>query len=125
MSTATTYEFVDNLREPGTSRFSMSKIVEWLALPAQSVAAAAGVHRNTLAYSPESPRLQDFVRNLVRVIAAMHALNPNADDAELAYLLKNYPLSDLGYKTAWELLEAGRADDVVGYFESFRPGFVG
>lgn len=125
MSGATAYEFVDKLREPGTSRFSMPKVIEWLALPAQSVAAAAGVHRNTLAYSPESPRLQDFVRNLVRVIAAMHALNPNADDAELAYLLKNYPLTDLGYKTALELVEAGRTDDVVGYFQSFQAGFAG
>jgi hypothetical protein len=125
MSATITREFIANLREPGTSHFSMPKVVQWLELPSQTVAAAAGVHRNTLAYSPESPRVQDFARNLVRVATALRALNPDAEDNELVFLLKNYPLADLGAKTALQLVEAGRTDDVVGYLDSFRAGFVG
>lgn len=125
MAFATTISLIDTLRDPGTSRFSMPKLMGWLELPAQEVAAAAGVHRNTLTYHPESRRLQDFARNVVRVVAAFRSLKPDADDKEIAYLLKNYPLGDFGQKTPIELIEAGRTDDVVGYLESFRAGFVG
>ena len=74
---------------------------------------------------PESQRLQDFKRNVKRVVAAFRSLKPNANDNEITYLLKNYPLSDFGQKTPFELIEAGRTDDVVAYLESFRAGFVG
>lgn len=68
---------------------------------------------------------QDFAQNIARVIAAIRSPKPDADDKEVAYLLKNYPLSDFDQKTAFELIEAGRADDVVAYLESSRAGFVG
>lgn len=125
MPTTASVALVDRLRAEGTSLFSMPKLMSFLGLQAQEVAAAAGVHHNTLTYHPETARVQDFARNVVRIVTTLQKLNPRADDDQIVYTLKNYPLGALGYKTAFELIEAGRTDDVVGYFESFGAGFVG
>jgi len=68
---------------------------------------------------------EDKTTSVLRVTAAFRSLKPDADDKEVAFFLQNYPLIDFGRKTALELIEAGRTDDVVSYLESFRAGFVG
>lgn len=50
-------DFLESMREPGTSRLSPSRLAALLAMPQQDLAALAGVHRNTLRMHSESPRL--------------------------------------------------------------------
>lgn len=125
MSDLTTFALVDELREVGTSCFSMPKLMSWLDLSTQALASAAHVHCNTVTYRPQSQRLQDFARSVVRVAATLHTLNPGADSQKLSFLLKNCPLQDFDGSTALGLVEAGRTDDAVAYLESFHSGFAG
>lgn len=125
MSNLTVFPLVDELRDAHTGRFSMPKVMSWLGLSKQALASAAHVHCSTVTYAPESQRLQDFASSVVRIIDSLHALNPHASKEKLSFLLKNCPLQDFDGKTALELVGAGRAGDVVAYFESFESGFVG
>ena len=64
-------------REAGTSRFSAARIADALGVQHQDLAALAGVHRNTLRAHPESPRLQAALRDLMRVLSAATAVQPD------------------------------------------------
>src|SRR3546814_6088138 len=77
-------------REPGTSRFSAIGIADALGIQFQDLAALAGVHRNTLRTHPESPRLQTALRDLMRVLSAAAAVQP--DTARAFFMVKNEPI---------------------------------
>ena len=62
MATAAFESFVETLRYDNT-----------LSLPLQDLAATAGVHRNTVRAHPESPRLQHYPRDMLRVMSAASA----------------------------------------------------
>jgi len=123
MNTITFPELLERSREPGTSRYSASSIAHSLDLPLQAVADLAKVHRNTLRTHPESPRLQDALRELMRVLSAAHSVQPDVKRA--VFLIKNEPIPSFGHKTLMQLVEAGRADDAIGYLESVSAGYVG
>jgi len=60
-----------------------------------------GVHRNTMR-NPASERLQEKLREVVKVIAAVATLT---DDIEKAiFWFRNEPIGDYGHKTAAELV---------------------
>lgn len=103
----------------------MPRIMAWLEVDARAMASSAGVYREILACRPESSTLQNLARDIVRVTTELQTLNPASGATDLAHLIKNYPLKDFGHKTMLELVVAGRTNDVVGYLESFEPGFVG
>jgi len=74
-------DVLESTREPGTSRFSTSGVADILGLQQQDLAALAGVHRNTLRTHPESPRLQSALRDLMRVLSAATAVQPDPQRA--------------------------------------------
>ncbi|MDE2337907.1 MAG: DNA-binding protein [Gammaproteobacteria bacterium] len=114
---------VESLRLPGTASISPDKLAALLELPLQDLARFAGVHRNSLRLHPETPRAQAFARNVVRVLQIITDVRGDPDEAR--YLFKNAPIPTLGYKTALELVEEGRTEDVAGYLRSVSAGFVG
>jgi hypothetical protein len=123
---ATTAIFADVLestRDPGTSRFSASSVAAILGLQQQDLAELAGVHRNTLRTHPESPRLQSALRDLMRVLSAATAVEP--DPQRAVFLVKNVPIPAFRHKTLLQLVKEGRTEDVIGYLESISAGFVG
>lgn len=71
----------------------------------------------------ETPAAQDFARNIVRVLQA--AVDLGNDPKTALYHIKNSSIRSFEHKTAWEMIEAGRADDVVDYLRSLSAGFVG
>ena len=83
----------------------------------------AGVHRNTLRTHPESPRLQSVLRDLVRVLSAAMAIQPDLQRA--IFLIKNEPIPAFRHKTLLQLIQEGRTEDAIGYLESISSGFVG
>lgn len=114
---------IDSLQLPGTASISPEKLAALLELPMQDLAKYAGVHRNSLRLHPETPRAQAFARDVVRVLQMAIDINGSRDRAR--YLFKNAPIAALDYKTALQLVEAGRTEDVVGYLRSVSAGFVG
>lgn len=116
-------DILESTREPGTSRFSVSGIANILGLQQQDLAELAGVHRNTLRTHPESPRLQAVLRELMRVISAAMAVQP--DPQRAIFLIKNEPIAAFRHKTLMQLVQEGRTEDAIAYLESISAGFVG
>jgi len=121
--TAVFADVLESTREPGTSRFSASGVADILGLKQQDLAELAGVHRNTLRIHPESPRLQSALRDLMRVLSAAAAAQP--DPQRAIFLFKNEPIPVFRHKTLFQLVQEGRTEDVIGYLESISAGFVG
>ena len=121
--TAILSDILESAREPGTSRFSASRIASILGLQQQELAELAGVHRNTLRIHPESPRLQSVLRDLMRVLSAATAMEP--DPQRAIFLIKNEPIPAFRHKTLLLLVQEGRAEDAIDYLESVSAGFVG
>ena len=116
-------DILESTREPGTSRFSAPGVASMLGWQQQDLADLAGVHRNTLRTHPESPRLQAALRDLMRVVSAATAIQPDAQRA--IFLIKNEPIAAFRHKTLMQLVQEGRAEDAIGYLESVSAGFVG
>ncbi|AUB85330.1 DNA-binding protein [Candidatus Thiodictyon syntrophicum] len=115
-------DVLESTREPGTSRFSAAGVADILGLQ-QDLAELAGVHRNTLRTHPESPRLQSALRDLMRVVSAAAAVQPDAQRA--IFLVKNEPIPEFRHKSLLQLVQEGRTEDAIGYLESISTGFVG
>ncbi|MDR0275839.1 MAG: DNA-binding protein [Burkholderiaceae bacterium] len=114
---------LESAREPGTSRFSAVRVAWTFGLQQQELAVVTGTHRNTLRTHPESPRLQAGLRDLMRVLSAATAIQPDQERA--VFLVKNEPIPAFGHQTLLQLVEKGRVEDAVGYLESIQAGFAG
>ena len=123
MTAAMFNQFIESLRERDTTNLSPVRVADKLALQAQDIAELAGVHRDTLRLHPESPRVQEFLREIVRVISAAMAVQPDPERA--IFWLKNTPIPSLRHKTAYQLVADGRTDDVIKYLESIQSGYLG
>lgn len=115
--------FLAQLQEPGKPIISPLRFAQMLHLEQQKLAELAHVHRNTVSRMPASPRLQDFLRDAVRVLAAAFALAGSADRA--LYWFRSHPIQDFDYKTAEALVSEGRANSVIQYIESLNSGASG
>lgn len=116
-------DVLESVREAGTSRLSAANIADTLEMPHQDLAVLAGVHRNTLRTHPESPRLQAALRDLMRVLSAATAVQP--DTARALFMLKNEPIPAFRHKTLLQLVQEGRTNDAIDYLESISAGFTG
>lgn len=116
-------DVLESVREVGTSRFSAANVAHVMGLQFQDLAELAKVHRNTLRTHPESPRLQSALRDLMRVLSAAAAVQP--DPQRAIFLIKNEPIPAFRHKTLLQLVQEGRTDDAIAYLESISTGFVG
>jgi len=73
--------------------------------------------------SVRTERAQKFARNIVRVLQA--AVDLGNDPTTALRNIKNYPIRSFGNKTALDMVEEGRTDDVVAYLQSLSAGYVG
>ena len=90
-------DVLECVREPGTSRVSPSSLAALLEVQQQELATLAGVHRNTLRTHLESPRLQESLRKLIRILSAALVVQPDRQRA--IFLLKIEPIAAFGHKT--------------------------
>ena len=98
-------------------------VAQVLGLQYQDLAELAKVHRNTLRTHPESPRLQSALRDVMRVLSAAVAVQP--DQHRAIFLIKNEPIPAFRHKTLLQLVQEGRTEDAISYLESISVGFVG
>lgn len=123
MPSAAFEDVLDSVREAGTSHLSAMNVAQVLGLQYQDMAELAKVHRNTLRTHPESPRLQSALRDVMRVLSAAVAVQP--DPQRAIFLIKNEPIPTFRHKTLLQLVQDGRTEDAVSYLESISAGFVG
>lgn len=81
---------VEQFREPNTPFLAAAVIGAFFGFDAQQLAERAGVHRNTPTVRPHAPRLQAYLRALVRVLAVATELT--GDPKRAALLVRNEPL---------------------------------
>lgn len=81
-----TLTFAFFLEAPDRPFLSPTKIANVLHLQLGELAAAAGVHRDTLTACPESPRVQAFLHDILRVLnEAQGTISP--DIPPIAWML--------------------------------------
>jgi hypothetical protein len=114
--------FVASLQEPKTPYISPKRVAHALGVQLSRLAEIAGVHRNTLA-NPASERLQDRLRDMVRVIMAASELTGDLQQA--IYWFRNEPIVTLKRKTAAELVAGGHADAVMAHLSELVDGANG
>ena len=115
--------FAERFRDPDSPYLSPGKVGETFGLRVQELAEGAHVHRNTPTSRPHAARLQEYLQDMVRVLAV--ASDMTGDMERAVFLLRNEPLRAFDYKTADKLVQEGRADDVVAYLRSLAGGAAG
>jgi hypothetical protein len=68
-------------------------------------------------------RAQEFARHILRVLQA--AVDLGNDPATALRNIKDYPIRSFESKTALDMVEEGRTNDVVAYLQSLSAGYVG
>lgn len=94
-----------------------------LQIDMQTLADQAHVHRNTLRRAPATASVQRHLRESIKAIKAAYALSGDMNKALLWY--RNDGIEAFGFKTAEELVSAGRTEDLLAYLMSLQAGFVG
>lgn len=115
--------FMDSIQEPRKPYISPVRFAKAAGVSLQALAGLAGVHRNTVSQSPDSSRLQERLRDMVKAIAAAVAVTGDLEKA--VYWFRNEPIADYRQKTAAELVAEGRLDAVLAYLEDLRNGASG
>jgi hypothetical protein len=121
-ATAQISGFVESLQEPKTPYISLERFSDALGVKRSSMAGITGVHRNTLR-NPASERLQDRLREMIRVITTTAALTGDVEKA--LYWFRNEPIVDYDHKTAAELVAEGHANAVLAYLRDLGNGANG
>jgi hypothetical protein len=111
------------LDSPTSTFLSPQIVARRLSMPVEELAEAAQVHRNSLRVHPEGPKIQNYLRQVVRVLVAAEAIFGNLDTAAL--WMRSEPLAPFQYRTAYTLINMDRTDDVIEYLTSIASGFVG
>ncbi|MCS2608457.1 DUF2384 domain-containing protein [Halomonas dongshanensis] len=94
-----------------------------LSMDLQILAKRAHVHRTTIARAAGSEKLQSFLRDAMRVLAAATDINGNFHDA--LFWFRNEPISAFDYKTPEQLVSDGRSEDILRYVCALQAGAVG
>ncbi|WNH48289.1 hypothetical protein PDM28_16700 [Stenotrophomonas aracearum] len=111
-------------REPDHAYLSPRRVGAALGLQIQSLAERARVSRNTPAARPQNESLQQYLREVLRVLAA--AEDAAAGDRTRAiFWFMNEPLQEFDYLTPDALVRAGKSQVVVDYIESMAGGATG
>ncbi|PPT76647.1 DNA-binding protein [Xanthomonas arboricola] len=113
----------ERLRVPDRTILSPTAMAGLLDLSQQELAELAGVHRNSLRVHPESPRVQDLLRNLSRLLVAMTQVQP--DERQVVFHLKNTPIPAFEFATLLEVVKQGRTDDALTYLRTVASGAAG
>lgn len=118
-------EILDRVRSTEDRGLTISpqRLADTFGISQAGIAELAGVHRNTVLSSPNSERVQGTARAMVRVLLAAREINPDPDTA--IYWMRNAPIAALDYKTAFELIQLGKAQAVIDYIESISGGATG
>lgn len=115
--------FTEGLRAPGMPLIAPDRFAEALHLRQQELAQLARVHRTTVADAPTNARLQQYMRDALRVLSAASEIS--GERARAIYWYRNTPIPEFEHRTAEQLVSAGKADAVISYLLSIGGGSTG
>ncbi len=124
MNAVTMSSLAESFREPNQSFLSPRRVGLALGLQIQSVAERARVSRNTPTARPQNESLQQYLRDVVRVLTAAEGVAPG-DRERVVFWFMNEPLQDFDFQTPDALVRQGNAQVVVDYVESIARGATG
>ena len=114
--------FVQSLQEPRKSYISPARFSKAIGINVSGMARLTGVHRNTMR-NPASDRVQERLRQIVRVISAATELTGDINKAIFWY--RNEPIIDYRHQTAAELVAQGHTEAVLAYIDDLANGANG
>lgn len=123
VSAAGFQDFALGLQTPGQPVIAPDRFAAAMHLRQQDLAQLARVHRTTVAEAPTNARLQQFMRDTLRVLSAATAVAGAHERA--IYWYRNTPIAEFRHQTAEQLVSAGQTDAVVNYLTSIEAGSSG
>jgi DNA-binding XRE family transcriptional regulator len=115
--------FTEELRAPGEPLIAPERFAEALHLRQQDLAQLAHVHRATVADAPANAKLQQYMRDALRILSA--ATEINGERLRAIYWYRNVPIPEFEHLTAEQLVSAGKTDAVFSYLLSVGGGSTG
>lgn len=107
---------------PDSGHFAPSKIADYLMTTKADIARTAGLGRDAVVRKERigSLKTQKRLREMVEVI---NKVTPRFGSALMAYAwYRSEPLAGFSGWTAMQLVQAGRADDVLDYVDAVDAG---
>jgi hypothetical protein len=99
---------------------SARRVAELLGVTLGELAALIGVARNTLAAKAGARKVDAALSPVVRILAMAGEMA--GGDERAAIWFKHQPLPGWAGKTAYDLVQEGKADKVLAYLEAVRSG---
>lgn len=120
----TEFSFAEEFKEPGQEPvLSPTRYITLMKLDVATFAMHAHVHRNTVTRAPQAASVQSYLRQSIRVLTAAYRLS--GDPSTAMNWFRNEPLAPFDFRTAEQLVNEGRADDVVRLIDSYQGGAAG
>ncbi len=115
--------FLERVYDTETGRLDPKLVASELKSDEQELADMAKVHRTTVQLTPQSKKLQNAMRDMMRVMKAAETL---CGDMEKAVRWFRYqPLADFRYLTPIQLVQQGEVQAVIDYISSIEAGSAG
>ncbi|GEO40606.1 hypothetical protein SAE02_47540 [Skermanella aerolata] len=111
---------VQAVAEPEGRYLDPRRFLNLTGMQVQDLAALAGVDRNTVARNPRSPKVQNAVGAVVRLLESATEVAGDLNRALLWY--RHQPIEAYRFQTPAELVAKGHADAVVAYLDDLRHG---
>ncbi|WP_168220275.1 antitoxin Xre/MbcA/ParS toxin-binding domain-containing protein [Azospirillum thermophilum] len=111
---------LEAVAEPGGRHLDPRRLIELTGMRVQELAALAGVDRNTIARNPHSPKVQEAVGEVVRLLESATEVAGDLDRALLWY--RHQPIEAYRFRTPAELVADGHAEAVMAYLDDLRHG---
>ena len=111
---------VQAVAEPEGRYLDPRRFLDLTGMQVQDLAALAGVDRNTVARNPHSPRIQEAVGTVVRLLESATEVAGDMNRALLWY--RHQPIEAYRFQTPAELVAKGHTDAVIAYLDDLRHG---
>ncbi|MGH6862101.1 MAG: antitoxin Xre/MbcA/ParS toxin-binding domain-containing protein [Phyllobacterium sp.] len=99
---------------------SARRVADLLGVPMSELAKLIGVARNTLSAKTGARKVDAALSPIVRILAMAEEMA--GDEQRAAIWFKHQPIPGWAGKTAYDLVEEGKADKVLAYLEAVRSG---
>jgi hypothetical protein len=115
--------FLSDLRDGEKSYVSPNLFAQKLQIEPDHLAALAHVHPREINQLPPSSQLHRFIRDAIRVLAALTRVNGNVSQSVSWF--RNQPLEPFKDKTAEMLVSNGETEKVMKYIAMMDAGPLG
>jgi hypothetical protein len=114
-------ETLERSYDPRLKALSPDLVAETLHMALSDVARVVDVHRNTLARTPTSPKVQAGLGMIMRILTDAAELM-GGDVGRASVWFRHQPLAGFDHQTAEELVTAGRGQAVLKHLAMLRDG---